>query len=60
MADNVTAGAALGADTLDAIEVAAGQCVAGTVAFDVPAATSPAYVMLTGPLFDEVGRWRAG
>ncbi len=60
MTDNFTASAALGADTLDAIEVAAGQCVAGTVAFDVPATTGPAYVLLTGPLFDEIGRWRAG
>jgi hypothetical protein len=60
MSDNYTASVELGAQTLDTLDVAAGQCIAGTVAFSVPDTSTPAYVLLTDEVFQEVGRWRAG
>ena len=60
MADHFTAGADVIASDLTTIDVAPGQCVAGIVTFEVPATATPAYVLLSGPLFDEIGRWRVG
>ena len=45
--------------TLSSIDLAAGQCSAGTVQVDLPADAQPRYVMLTDPLFDEIARWAA-
>ena len=57
--DNTTGGASLGNGTLSSIDVAPGQCVAGTVQLAIPAASAPSYVLLTGALFDEEARWSA-
>lgn len=54
--DNYIAGVELGAQTLPTMEVAAGQCVAGTVVMNVPVDSTAAFAQLVGPLFDEVGR----
>lgn len=49
--------AELGGSTLDAIDVAPGQCVAGKVEIVLPENSATAYVVLTNPIFDEVARW---
>jgi hypothetical protein len=51
---------ALVGDTLQPIEVAAGQCVAGLVELDMREGSATAYVLYTGPLADELARWRIG
>ena len=54
-----TGGTAAAERTLSSIDLAAGQCSAGTVQVDLPADAQPGYVMLTDPLFDEIARWVA-
>lgn len=54
---NHTTGAALGAQTLDTIELAAGQCIAGTVAFEIPSSSVLAYILYTDAGLAEVARW---
>ena len=55
---NVTYSAELGGQTLTTIELAAGNCTAGVVAFEMPDASTPAYGIVTAALLEEVGRWR--
>jgi hypothetical protein len=55
--DNYTGGASLGGGTLPTIDVAAGQCAAGIVQFDMLEQSVPAYVVFTGTLFEELARW---
>ena len=57
-ASNVSYGAELGGQTLTTIELAAGNCTAGVVVFQMPVASTPAYAVLTDTGFDEIGRWR--
>ncbi len=57
--DHYTGSAMLGAQTLDTIELAAGQCIAGLVAIDLPEAATPEHVILIGPGLDEIARWVA-
>ena len=47
---NVTYGAELGGQTLTTIELAAGNCTAGVVAFEMPDASTPAYGIVTAAL----------
>lgn len=54
--DNYIGQAELGAQTLPTMEVAAGQCIAGTVVMNVPAESTAVFAQLVGPLFDELGR----
>jgi hypothetical protein len=58
--DNYTGGASLGGGTLPTIDVAAGECAAGIVQFDMLDESVPAYVVYTGTLFEELARWSAG
>lgn len=55
--DHYTGGAALGGGTLSALEVAPGQCAAGTVQLDMLEQSVLAYVIVTDPIFDEWARW---
>ena len=55
--DHYTGGAALGGGTLSSLEVAPGQCAAGTVQIDMLEQSIPAYVILTDPILDEWARW---
>lgn len=51
---------ALVGDTLEPSEVAAGECLAGLVELDMREGSTTAYVLYTGPLGDELARWRIG
>lgn len=54
--DNYLAGAELVGGSLASISVAPGECVAGTVLVNSLATSAPAFVQLSDPLFDEIGR----
>lgn len=58
--DSWMGSAGLGGSTLQTIELAPGQCVAGLVELDMPAGSVTASVVLMDPIFDEVGRWSVG
>jgi hypothetical protein len=57
--DNYTAGASVGGQSLQTIELAPTQCSAGTVAFSVLPTQTPAFILLTDTGLEEVGRWSA-
>ena len=56
-ADHYIGGASLGGGTLSSLDIAPGQCAAGTVQVDMLEQSVPAYVILTDEIFDEAARW---
>lgn len=55
--DHYTGGGDFATGTLPPLDVAPGQCVAGTVQVSIPESSTPGWVVLTGELFDEEARW---
>ncbi len=49
--------AALGGSTLNAIDLASGQCIAGLVEIDLPEGSTTEYIVLMNAIFDEAARW---
>lgn len=58
--ENWMGSAALSGSTLDAIELASGQCIAGLVELDLPEGSVTSSVALTDIGLDEVARWTIG
>ena len=57
--DNSTGEATFGGSTLASIQLAPGECAAGFVEIDLPAAATVATVFVTDEALQEAARWRA-
>ena len=58
--DNYMAGSSMNSGSLGFLNIAPGECAAGTMTMDLPPGSEEAYIVLTDVIYEEMARWSVG